>query len=137
MRRTHRKKTLLVRTRRFLGQPIEIISGIEEARLIYLGVVRSLSRCRGRRLVVDVGGGSTELIIGRGCVPQTKESLNLGCVPMSQGFLPRGRFSRKRMPHARLVVGIERESIVRRCRRLGWTRRWEFGRPPDDSGSDS
>jgi len=120
LRRAHGKKVFLARARRCLGQPIEIISGIEEARLIYLGVGHSLSQRRGRRLVVDIGGGSTELIIGRGFVPQAMESLYLGCVSMSQEFFPGGRFSRKRMQRAQVAAGIELESIVRRYRRLGW-----------------
>ncbi len=120
LRRAHGKKAFLARARRSLGQPIEIISGIEEARLIYLGVAHSLSHSRGRRLVVDIGGGSTELIIGREFVPQTLESLYLGCVSMSEEFFPGGRFSRKRMHRAQLAAGIELETIVSRYRRMGW-----------------
>ena len=64
LRRAHRKQSFLERARAALGTPIEIVSGIEEARLIYSGVAHSMPRSRGKRLVVDIGGGSTELIIG-------------------------------------------------------------------------
>src|SRR5207237_522819 len=66
--------------RAVLGFPIEVISGREEARLIYLGVAHSLPASSARRLVLDIGGGSTELIIGTGVQPRLTESLYLGCV---------------------------------------------------------
>ena len=66
-----------------LGFPIEVISGREEARLIYLGVAHSLPPAQHRRLVVDIGGGSTEFIIGTGLEPQLTESLYMGCVSYS------------------------------------------------------
>jgi exopolyphosphatase / guanosine-5'-triphosphate,3'-diphosphate pyrophosphatase len=122
LRKAHRKQSFLERARRALGHPVEIISGIEEARLIYLGVSHSLSQDRGRRLVVDIGGGSTELIIGRGFVPQVLDSLYMGCVAMSQQFFPGGRFSRKRLERAQLAAGVELETIERRYQRIGWLR---------------
>ncbi|MCD6042344.1 MAG: ppx, partial [Burkholderiales bacterium] len=63
-----------------LGFPIEVISGREEARLIYLGVAHSLPSSPHRRLVMDIGGGSTEFIIGTGLEPVLTESLYMGCV---------------------------------------------------------
>src|SRR5438128_10016789 len=66
--------------RQVLGFPIEVISGREEARLIYLGVAHALPAASHRRLVVDIGGGSTELIIGKELEPQLTESLYMGCV---------------------------------------------------------
>jgi exopolyphosphatase/guanosine-5'-triphosphate,3'-diphosphate pyrophosphatase len=63
-----------------LNHPIEIIGGREEARLIYLGVAHGLATKEGKRLVIDIGGGSTELIIGRGMEPKRRESLYTGCV---------------------------------------------------------
>lgn len=120
LRKAHRKQSFLERARRALGHPIEIISGIEEARLIYLGVSRSQPPVRGRRLVVDIGGGSTELIIGRGRVPLLMDSLYMGCVAMSESFFPRGEFSRKRLTRARLAAAVELETIERKYRRLGW-----------------
>ncbi len=69
-----------------LGVPINIISGIEEARLIYLGVTQDLAPNDERRLVVDIGGGSTELIVGKGLAPKRLESLYMGCVTYSCRF---------------------------------------------------
>ncbi|MHB1238431.1 MAG: Ppx/GppA phosphatase family protein, partial [Gallionella sp.] len=67
-----------------LGFPIEIIAGREEARLIYLGVAHGLPPSKHNRLVVDIGGGSTEFIIGNGLVPLKLESLYMGCVSYSK-----------------------------------------------------
>ncbi len=120
LRKAHRKQPFLERARRALGHPIEIISGVEEARLIYLGVNRSHSSARGRRLVVDIGGGSTELIVGRGREPLLMDSLYMGCVAMSESFFANGAFSRKRLARARLAAALELETIEQRYRRLGW-----------------
>lgn len=69
-----------------LQHPIEIIGGREEARLIYLGVAHGLATKEGKRLVVDIGGGSTECIIGQGMQPLRRESLYTGCVSSSKRF---------------------------------------------------
>lgn len=69
-----------------LGHPVEIISGDEEARLIYLGVAHCIAPQDGKRLVMDIGGGSTEIIIGEGMSPLIKESLNMGCVAITKRF---------------------------------------------------
>jgi len=74
-----------------LGFPIEIISGREEARLIYLGVAHSIEDNFDRRLVVDIGGGSTELIVGHGFETDLTESLHMGCVGMSRTCFEDGR----------------------------------------------
>lgn len=70
------------------GLPIEVIAGREEARLVYIGAAHSVSVVQGKRLVVDIGGGSTEFIIGQGYEPGMMESLYIGCVSMSQRFFP-------------------------------------------------
>jgi len=82
--------TFLPQAEAALGFPIDIIGGHEEARLIYLGVAHVLPASDDPRLVIDIGGGSTEFIIGRGLVPQRLESLKLGCVNMSQRFFASG-----------------------------------------------
>jgi exopolyphosphatase/guanosine-5'-triphosphate,3'-diphosphate pyrophosphatase len=82
--------------------------------------VHTLPRAEGRRLVVDIGGGSTELIIGRGHEPQQLESLNLGCVLMSDEFFPGGRLSSKRFERARMAARQELEPIQRAFRARGW-----------------
>lgn len=120
LRRVQRNRGFLERARRAIGHPIEIISGQEEARLIYSGVTQSLPRSTGRRLVVDIGGGSTELIIGRGRDPLDLESLKLGCVVMSKGHFGDGRLSHRRFDRARLAVRQEMEPIRLAYRKRGW-----------------
>src|SRR5256714_8865936 len=106
--------------RQVLGFPIEIISGREEARLIYLGVAHALPVSAQRRLVVDVGGGSTEFIIGTGFEPQLTESLYMGCVSYSLKYFPDGRIDKGRMKAAELAARQELAGIVRAYRAAGW-----------------
>ncbi|WP_446811279.1 exopolyphosphatase [Methylomonas sp. 2BW1-5-20] len=87
-----------------LGHPIHIISGIEEARLIYQGVAHSLGSNANNRFVMDIGGSSTEYIIGRDDVAHTKESLNMGCVTVSQYFFKKGELSKKAFRNAMLFA---------------------------------
>src|SRR5688500_11465114 len=103
LRRAHRKQAFLERARAALGFPIEIISGIEEARLIYAGVANTMPDEPGRRLVVDIGGGSTEVIIGEHFHPQKLESLHIGCVGLSLEYFPDGKVSQKRFQRARVA----------------------------------
>jgi exopolyphosphatase / guanosine-5'-triphosphate,3'-diphosphate pyrophosphatase len=103
-----------------LGQPIEIISGIEEARLIYAGVAHGLGPKDERRLVVDIGGGSTELIIGERYVPLDLESLYVGCVNMTARHFADGRISGKRFRKAEVTALQELERVEKRFRKLGW-----------------
>jgi len=86
LRVIHNADDFLQRAEAILGVPINIISGIEEARLIYLGVTQDLAPSDQQRLVVDIGGGSTELIIGKGLSPHDLESLRMGCVSYSCRF---------------------------------------------------
>ena len=90
-----------------LGHPIEIISGIEEARLIYSGVAHSLPPHEGLRLVLDIGGGSTELILGQSAEPRALESVHLGCVSMTEQFFPGGRITREAFARARVAARLE------------------------------
>ena len=89
-----------------LGHPVEVISGREEARLIYLGVAHGLAGSD-VRLVVDIGGGSTELIIGDGFDPQRMESLYMGCVSMSRRYFPEGRVTDEAMKAAVIAGRLE------------------------------
>jgi len=102
-----------------LNHRIEIVSGMEEARLIYLGVTYSLAQ-DGRRLVLDIGGGSTEFIVGEGMEPLHKASLHVGCVGHSQAYFPDGRLTRKAFERAELAARIEIEPIESRFRDLAW-----------------
>jgi exopolyphosphatase/guanosine-5'-triphosphate,3'-diphosphate pyrophosphatase len=115
-----RKGAFLDRAREALGHPIEIISGIEEARLIYLGVTYSSPSEPGRRLVVDIGGGSTEFIIGEGIHARELESLRMGCVSMTKRFFDDGEITEKRMKRARIAARLELEPIVERYKAIGW-----------------
>jgi exopolyphosphatase / guanosine-5'-triphosphate,3'-diphosphate pyrophosphatase len=96
-----------------LGFPIEVVAGREEARLIYLGVVHDLPVSNDRRLVVDIGGGSTELIIGSGYKPQKLESLYMGCVSYSMRFFPGGKLSKSNLKQAELAARMEVQTIAR------------------------
>jgi exopolyphosphatase/guanosine-5'-triphosphate,3'-diphosphate pyrophosphatase len=122
LRIARRKQAFLERARVALGFPIEIISGIEEARLIYSGVAHHLPVERGRRLVIDIGGGSTELIIGQGHEPLALESLQMGCVSMSQRFFAGGRLSARRIERARLAARLELAPIQAAFLSRGWER---------------
>jgi exopolyphosphatase / guanosine-5'-triphosphate,3'-diphosphate pyrophosphatase len=103
-----------------LGFPIEVISGREEARLIYLGVAHSLPVSAQRRLVVDIGGGSTEFIIGTGFDPLLTESLYMGCVSFSLKYFPEGRIDKARMKAAELAARQELAALVHGYRQVGW-----------------
>lgn len=103
-----------------LGFPIEIIAGREEARLIYIGVVHSLPVVNHKRLVIDIGGGSTELIIGKKVEPLLMESLYMGCVGYTLRFFPDGRVDKKRFRDAEVAAAREIESIAGDYQRFGW-----------------
>ena len=95
LRTAKNSKKFLLKAEKALGHPIEIIAGIEEARLIYQGVANSLGSDANSRFVMDIGGGSTEYIIGTGDTASTKESLNMGCVTLSNLFFKKGKLSKK------------------------------------------
>ena len=111
---------ILPAAERALGFPIEIISGQEEARLIYLGVIQDLPPSDHRRLVIDIGGGSTEFIIGQGDQPLELASLELGCTTWTRQFFPQGRITDARMRQAVLAARGAIESIASRYRGMGW-----------------
>lgn len=103
-----------------LGHPIEVISGVEEARLIYAGVAHSLEVTAGRRLVVDIGGGSTEVIVGEHLEPLYMESLHVGCVSVSLQHFPGGQITAEGMRKAELAVRRELLPVAASCKDLGW-----------------
>ena len=90
-----------------LGHPIDVISGLEEARLIYNGVTHSLPPRDGLRLVLDIGGGSTELILGQGPEPRALESVHLGCVSMTERFFADGSITAEAFEMARVAARLE------------------------------
>jgi len=103
-----------------LGHPIEIIGGREEARLVYLGVAHGLAAGDETRLVVDIGGGSTELILGEGLQPRERESLFMGCVSMTRRFFADGKLSREAMDRAILAGRVELRPVRRMFRSGQW-----------------
>ena len=103
-----------------LGFPIDIISGHEEARLIYLGVAHVLPPSPAPRLVVDIGGGSTEFIIGRGLDPERLESLKIGCVSYATRFFPDGQLNADAFAAAEMHARAEIEAIAREFGREHW-----------------
>jgi exopolyphosphatase/guanosine-5'-triphosphate,3'-diphosphate pyrophosphatase len=120
LRRAKRKRWFLERARAALGHPIEIISGLEEARLIYSGVAHTSPMSPDKRLVIDIGGGSTEVVIGEGFNPLLLESLSVGCVGLSATYFDDGRISAKRLERARTAVRLELEPIQEAFRKTGW-----------------
>lgn len=113
-------REFLLKAEETLGFPIEVISGREEARLIYLGVAHALPNPRLKQLVVDIGGGSTELIIGQNIEPIQLESLYMGCVSYSLRFFPDGRVDKQSFREAELAARRELQSIVHAYRETGW-----------------
>ncbi len=111
---------ILARAEAALGFPIEVISGQEEARLIYAGVSSELPPSTSNRLVIDIGGGSTEVILGKGYEPRYLTSLPMGCVSYTKQFFPDGRITAQRMGRARLEARRELESISETYRHVGW-----------------
>ncbi|MBW2507839.1 MAG: exopolyphosphatase [Deltaproteobacteria bacterium] len=105
-----------------LGHHIEIITGREEARLIYLGVSHGIAGAPARRLVVDIGGGSTEFIIGDAFEPVSVHSMFMGCVGFTDQFFHDGKISRKRMNNAKIAAGLELQPVDAHLRQQGWER---------------
>lgn len=103
-----------------LGYPIEIIAGREEARLIYIGVANSLPPSNNQRLVVDIGGGSTEFIVGHRLKPKLVESLYMGCVTFSERYFPGGVMDRRAFRDAQMAARKEIEQIAARFHKEGW-----------------
>ena len=105
-----------------LGHEISIISGHEEARLVYLGVSHTLSNDHGKQLVIDIGGGSTEFIIGKNFEPNVLESLNIGSVSATQRFFGNGNFSAENWKKASTALRLEIMPIEQTFRRGNWKR---------------
>jgi exopolyphosphatase/guanosine-5'-triphosphate,3'-diphosphate pyrophosphatase len=110
----------LLRAEDALGFPIEVISGREEARLIYVGVAHTLPDPSRQQLIVDIGGGSTEFIIGRNFEPLQLESLYMGCVGYSLRYFKDGVIERAAMKEAELAARQQLESIGNAYRETGW-----------------
>jgi exopolyphosphatase/guanosine-5'-triphosphate,3'-diphosphate pyrophosphatase len=105
---------------KLLGFPINVISGNEEARLIYIGASYIAPMCVGKRLVFDIGGGSTEIIIGDGHEPKLLESLPIGCVSFSQRFFSEGIIDEENFKAAQNAALKEIKAIAPFYRKMGW-----------------
>lgn len=113
-------RDFLVQAEAAFGFPIEVIAGREEARLIYIGAIHSLPLAPHKRLVVDIGGGSTEFIIGKKADPFLTESLYMGCVSYTLRYFPDGRVDKKRLREAQIAAAKEIELIAHDYLQLGW-----------------
>ena len=113
-------QAFLVPAETALGHPIEIVSGREEARLIYLGVAEGRPPKAARRLVIDIGGGSTEFIVGQGYEPLERESLQMGCIATTRRFFSDGKLTRKRWKDGLTEISAEFQQFAATYRALGW-----------------
>jgi exopolyphosphatase / guanosine-5'-triphosphate,3'-diphosphate pyrophosphatase len=104
LREARNRDVFLARANKILGFPIDVISGREEARLIYQGVAYMLPTSQERRLVIDIGGRSTELIVGKGTVPSVMESFRVGSIAWSMRYFTDGQFSRKAFEMAEIAA---------------------------------
>ncbi|MGS3149667.1 exopolyphosphatase [Aeromonas sanarellii] len=119
LRRASNARDFVREAAKVLNHPIEIISGQEEARLIYQGVAHT-QHIEGQVLVVDIGGGSTELIIGEGFEPKALTSRKMGCVSFTQSFFGNGKLGEKAFNAAVLEAQHQLAPIINQYRKLGW-----------------
>jgi exopolyphosphatase / guanosine-5'-triphosphate,3'-diphosphate pyrophosphatase len=120
LRSAKNAQQFLEKAEKALNHRIHIISGIEEARLIYQGVAHSIGSTVGSRLVMDIGGGSTEYIIGKEATPKNKESLSMGCVSMSNHFFTNGNLSKNAFNKACLFAEQQLEPFQKKFHRKHW-----------------
>ncbi|MEO7071873.1 MAG: Ppx/GppA phosphatase family protein [Rhodanobacter sp.] len=113
-------ETFLTAAEAALGHPIEIVSGREEGRLIFLGAAHDLPVSREPRLVIDVGGGSTEFIIGRGLAPLHTESVQAGCIASTLRFFPDGKITAARWQRASTEIGVLLQQFAEDYHASGW-----------------
>jgi len=120
LRRIANGEHFLEKAEHALNHGIEIISGIEEARLLYLGVAHSMGSEAGQRLVVDIGGGSTEIILGSGFDTGYLESLRMGCVSIGKIFFSQGELGKQNLQRAILSVRIKLDGLLQQDSTLDW-----------------
>jgi len=120
LRRAKNRHDFIEPAEQILGAPIDVIYGREEARLIYLGVAHTLSDDEDTRLVVDIGGGSTEFILGERFEPLRLESLQMGCVSYGEAFFPDGGITKERFDAAYHRARIEVSHIRRNYHSECW-----------------
>ena len=120
LREARNRDEFLGRAHKILGFPIDVISGHEEARLIYQGVAHMLPQSTERRLVVDIGGRSTEMILGTGLDPLTMESYRVGSVAWSMKYFPDGQFSARAFETAQIAAKAVLDEAVNAYRSSAW-----------------
>jgi exopolyphosphatase/guanosine-5'-triphosphate,3'-diphosphate pyrophosphatase len=120
LRRAKNRRSFAREVQRALGHPVAVISGQEEARLIYLGISHTNPMEGVRRLAVDIGGGSTEVIVGEGFDVLRSHSLFMGCVRFSRDFFPGGVITREGFRVAETAAALELRAVRERLRALGW-----------------
>ena len=120
LRSAKNAKEFLIAAEKALGHPIAIISGFEEARLVYKGLTNTVSSDDKQCLVIDIGGASTEFVIGRGSEPSLLESLNFGCVAYTDRYELKGNVNGAKMHRAYLATCSEIEQIRPSYIRKGW-----------------
>lgn len=113
-------KEFIKRAEDALGHPIQIISGVEEARLIYQGTIHSITGPEGKWLVIDIGGGSTEVIIGKQAEPLLMESIQMGCVVLSEMFFANGELDKKKFKKALVAAKLQLQPIVSTVKKHNW-----------------
>ncbi len=120
LREARNRDDFLVRGSEVLGYPIDVVSGTEEARLIYQGVARLLPQSDERRLVVDIGGRSTELILGQQYTPDTVASFRVGSVAWSQRYFANGDFTASALRGAEIAAKAVLDEAVATFRPGAW-----------------
>lgn len=120
LREARNRDEFLLRAHQVLGFPIDVISGREEARLIYQGVAHLLPQSEERRLVVDIGGRSTELILGQAYDAVTMESYRVGSVGWSMRYFPQGQFSPSAFYMAEIAAKAVLDEALGVYRRDAW-----------------
>jgi exopolyphosphatase/guanosine-5'-triphosphate,3'-diphosphate pyrophosphatase len=125
LRRAHNRRAFLEAAQRILGEPVEVISGTEEAALIYAGAVAGPGEPgHESQLVLDIGGGSTEVAAGRGCRPLRAESLPLGCIPLTRDYFPDGVMTGPGLEAAVQAVRRHLRGNLSGIRQHGWQQAW-------------
>lgn len=119
LRRASNAREFVAKAASLLRHPVEVISGQEEARLIYQGVAHT-QHLEGQVLVVDIGGGSTEIIIGEGFTPLALTSRKMGCVSFTQLFFPGGKIGKTQLDTAILAAHHQLDPVLAQYKHLGW-----------------
>lgn len=120
LREARNRDEFLVGAQQILGFPIDVISGREEARLIYQGVAHLLPQSEQRRLVMDIGGRSTELVLGQGLEARVMESYRVGSVAWSMRYFPDGHFSARAFEMAEIAAKAVLDEATNTYRAISW-----------------